>query len=137
MGCLRLSRGNPFNLPYLSKCTLPSRKCTIHNSPSKLFILCLPLPMFSPVCQEWRGSPDMMQKCGCLEDKVGHVLSTPTWEHVCSLSWSHCGAHSKHTDDETAPSPCCFQASWPSWFPFLEKESLSFLIKCARLFTVR
>ena len=57
--------------------------------------------MFSPVCQEWRGSPDMMQKCGCLEDKVGHVLSTPTWEHVCSLSWSHCGAHSKHMDDET------------------------------------
>ena len=78
-----------------------------------------------------------VQKCGCLEDKVGHVLSTPTWEHVCSLSWSHCGAHSKHMDNETAPSPCCFQAYWPSWFPFLEKESLSFLIKCARLFTVR
>lgn len=72
-----------------------------------------------------------------MEDKVGHLLSTPTWEHVCSLSWSHCGAHSKHMDNETAPSPCCFQAYWPSWFPFLEKESLSFLIKCARLFTVR
>ena len=134
-GCPRLSRGNPFNLPRISKCILPSRKCTIlHQN-------CLSYTSLSPCClQSARNGEEVLTWCkngGCLEDKGDHMLSTPTWELSTLFSWSHCRAQSKHVGNETAPSPCCFQAYWPSWFPFLEKASPSFLIKHARLFTVR